>query len=289
LRSVLIAPAVPPSLPRGSRLPPKMNSSFLRALALFSLPVCLLAQDAVTPAPAPTPANIKVGIGYDYSRGSYGLSQDTEVTFIPLHLNYDQDRWAFKASIPFINIKGPATVVAGGGTGSGGGAPTRPTTSSESGLGDITVSGTYHLRPVPGELNIDLTGRVKLGTADEDKGLGTGETDYYVQLDLYQNFGVITPFANVGYRFLGSNASFQLEDGFYATAGAAFRVNDTTIVGAAYDWRYRIIDGAENGTDALGFISYTPNETWNVLGYVLIGFNDASPDLGLGTLLSYKF
>lgn len=266
-----------------------MNSSLLRALAFLSLPAGLFAQEATSPAPAPTPANIKLGVGYDYSRGSYGLSQDTEVTFIPLHLNYDLDRWAFKASIPYITIKGPATVVAGGGTGSGGGAPTRPTTSSESGLGDITFSGTYHLRPVPGELNIDLTGRVKLGTADEDKGLGTGETDYYVQIDLYQNFGVITPFANVGYRFLGSNPSFQLEDGFYATAGAAFRLSDTTIVGAAYDWRYRIIDGAKNGTDALGFISYTPNETWNVLGYILIGFNDASPDLGLGTLLSYKF
>jgi hypothetical protein len=268
-----------------------MNSLLLRALALLTLPALAFAQDTTAPDPVETPANIKLGVGYDYSRGSYGLAQDTEVTFIPLHLNYDQGRWAFKASIPFITIEGPATVVAGGGTGGGGGggAPTRPITSSESGLGDITVSGTYHLRPVPGELNIDFTTRVKFGTADEDKGLGTGETDYYVQFDVYQNFGVITPFANVGYRFLGSNTSFQLEDGFYATAGAAFRVNDTTIVGAAYDWRYRIIDGAENGTDALGFVSYTPNETWNVLGYILVGFNDASPDLGLGTLLSYKF
>lgn len=264
-----------------------MNKHLLPALALFSLTTLACAQDSTAVAVAP--ATVKLGVGYDYSRGDYGLAQDTEVTFVPAHLSYDQGRWGFKASIPFINIKGPATVVAGGGTGTGAGAPTRPTTSSESGLGDVTLAATYHARPVPGELNIDLSGRVKFGTADEAKGLGTGETDFYTQIDLYQNFGVITPFANVGYRFLGSSQAYQLKDGFYATAGAAFRVSDKTVVGAAYDWRSRIIDGAEHGTDALAFVSVTPDETWNVLGYVLVGFNDASPDLGVGTLLSYKF
>lgn len=265
-----------------------MNKHLLTAVALLALPFAARAQDSNPPAPPPTPATIKLGIGYDYSRGDYGLAQDTEVTFVPVHLSYDVGRWAFKTSIPHITIEGPATVVAGG-TGSGGGAPTRPTTTSESGLGDITMSATYHARPVPGELNIDLTGRVKFGTADKDKGLGTGEADYYVQVDMYQNFGAITPFANFGYRFLGTSPAFQLEDGFYATAGAAYRLTSSTIIGAAYDWRSRIIDGAEHGTDALGFVSYTPNENWNILGYVLIGFNDASPELGLGTLLSYKF
>ena len=32
-------------------------------------------------------------------------------------------------------------------------------------------------------LLIDLTGKVKFGTADENKGLGTGENDYAVQAD----------------------------------------------------------------------------------------------------------
>ena len=151
------------------------------------------------------------------------------------------------------------------------------------------LSATYHARPVPGELNVDFTGRVKFGTADEDKGLGTGETDYYGQIDLYQNFGTITPFGTVGYRVLGTNATFQLKDGMYASAGAAFRVSTKTVVGAAYDWRSRIIEGAQNGTDAIAFVSTSPNDRWNVLGYLLTGFNDASPDYGVGGLATYKF
>jgi len=130
---------------------------------------------------------------------------------------------------------------------------------------------------------------VKFGTADEDKGLGTGETDYYGQIDLYQNFGTITPFGTVGYRVLGTNATFQLKDGMYASAGAAFRVSPKTVVGAAYDWRSRIIEGAQNGTDAIAFVSTNPNDRWNVLGYLLTGFNDASPDYGVGGLATYKF
>lgn len=234
------------------------------------------------------PTIIKLGTGYDYSRGDYGFTQETEVSLVPLNLTVDKDRWDFKASLPYITIKGPASVVTGSG-GAASGAPPRPTSQSESGLGDLTLSATYHARPVPGELNIDFTGRVKLGTADEDKGLGTGETDYYAQIDLYQNFGVITPFANFGYRVLGSNATFPLKDGFYATAGAAFRVSPKTVVGAAYDWRSRIIAGAENGTDAIAFISTNPNDRWNALAYLLKGFNDASPDFGIGGALTYKF
>ena len=259
----------------------------LRLALLFALLAGspLLAEETVV---TETPPVIKLGAGFDYSRGDYGFTQATEVFMVPVNLSVDKDRWAFKATLPYITIKGPATVVTGTG-GATTGAPARPTSQSESGIGDAMVSATYHARPVPGELNIDLTGRVKFPTADDDKGLGTGETDFYAQIDLYQNFGTITPFGSFGYRILGTNATFPLKDGFYASAGAAFRVSDKTVVGAAYDWRSRIIDGAENGTDAIAFISTNPNDRWNVLAYVLKGFNDASPDYGVGGALTYKF
>jgi hypothetical protein len=267
-----------------------MNIFFLSrtcVLALATTTFTAVAASTPPPVVQPTPAVVKLGIGYDYSTGKYGFPQATEVSSIPLNLSYDQGRWAFKATVPYITIKGPASVVEG--TGAAAGAPARPTTNSESGLGDIMLGATFHARPVAGELNVDLTGRVKFGTADVPKGLGTGETDYYTQVDLYQSFGTVTPFATFGYRFLGTNASFALKDGPYATAGAAFRVSTTTVVGAGYDWRSRIISGAQNGTDGLAFISTTPSDHWNLLGYVLVGFNSASPDLGVGGLATYKF
>jgi hypothetical protein len=250
----------------------------------------LLCASTVVAADSPvatTPAVVKLGIGYDYSKGDYGFTQDTEVSSIPANLSYDQDRWAFKLTVPYITIKGPATVVTGSGGASG--APPRPTTNSESGFGDVMLSTTYHARPVPGELNVDLTGRVKFGTADVDKGLGTGKADYYAQLDLYQNFGVLTPFGNVGYRFLGRSTEFPLKDGFYATIGSAVRINSSTVGGVAFDWRSKIVSGAQDGTDALAFISTNPNTRWNLLAYVIKGFNDASPNIGVGGSATYKF
>lgn len=268
-----------------------MNHSMPRLLTVLVLGLApsLFAQSTSSSAPTPVaaPAPLKLGVGFDYSSGGYGFSQKTEVFSVPVNLSYEPQHWMFKATIPYITIKGPASVVAGGGATAG--VPGRPTTNSESGLGDVMLSATYHARPVPGELNIDFTGKVKFGTADEGKGLGTGETDYYAQIDLYQNFGAISPFGNVGYRFLGSNATFPLKDGAYATAGAAFRASPKTVVGAAYDWRSRVIEGAPNGTDAIAFVSTTPTDQWNFLGYVIAGFNDASPDYGFGGAATYKF
>lgn len=268
-----------------------MNSSLPRLALLCPLLSCvsLLAQSAKsTPAiTPPPPAVVKLGTGFDYSTGKYGFTQSTEVWSVPVNASYDQGRWAFKATLPFLTIKGPASVVVG--TGGAEGAPPRPTTNSESGVGDVTLSGTYHLRPVPGALNIDVTERVKFGTASVSKGLGTGRTDFYTQIDLYQSLGKITPFATIGYRVLGTNDSFALKDGAYVTAGAAYRASDKIVVGAGYDWRSRIVDDAKNGTDALAFISATPSTHWNFLGYLLAGFNSASPDLGIGGQATYKF
>jgi len=39
-----------------------------------------------------------------------------------------------------------------------------------------------------GDLAMDLTGKIKFGTADEDKGLGTGEQDYSLQADVFRFF-----------------------------------------------------------------------------------------------------
>ena len=262
-------------------------TSVLLCLTLVGTSAVCVAESTAAPVTTSPPATTKLGVGFDYSSGKYGFTDSTEVFSIPANLSYEQGPWMLKATVPYITIKGPASVVVG--TGAIGGGPGRPTKNSESGLGDLVIAGTYHARPVPGELNVDFTGRVKFGTADEGKGLGTGLTDYYAQVDLYQNFGAITPFGNVGYRILGSNAAFPLKDGLYATAGAAYRLSDKTVVGAAYDWRSRIIEGAPNGTDAIAFVSTTPNESWNFLAYALAGFNDASPDYGLGGLATYRF
>lgn len=232
------------------------------------------------------PAVIKLGSGFSYISGDYGFDQKTDLWSVPLNLSYDVERWSLKAAFSYLTIKGPANIATG--TSPAGAAP-RPTAATESGIGDTSISATYHAHPAPEGVNVDFTARVKLPTADEDKGLGSGETDYYLQTDVSRTFGKVTAFTTLGYRFMGSNNASPLKDGPFATAGAAVRVTDKTVVGGAYDWQSRILAGADPGSNLIGFVATNPNDTWSLLAYGIAGLNDASPDFGIGGLATYKF
>ncbi len=132
--------------------------------------------------------------GFDYSKGDYGSATDTEIWYIPVTGNYEKGPWRFRVTVPYITIEGPGGVVGGteGGlvVSGGGGVVTK-----ESGLGDVVAAASYTINPSNVYIPfIELTGKIKFPTADEDDGLGTGEHDYTIQADLYQSLGKISPF-----------------------------------------------------------------------------------------------
>lgn len=249
-------------------------------LALFSLAAAGLAsaQTAVT-----TPASsATLGTGFDYSRGDYGFATDTEVLSVPLNVGYENGPWLLNASFSYLTIKGPATIVGGGG------AP-RPTTSSESGFGDIYGGATYQFGTVAGAVNMSATARVKLPTADEDRGLGTGAADYYGEVSFYRTFSAVTPFVSLGYRVLGDNDTYELSDGAYASGGAHFRLSPATVFSALVSWRRPIVAGGDDAREAMVMVSHDFAERWRVMAYALKGFTDASPAIGTGLSASWRF
>lgn len=250
-------------------------------LFVFLAGLAAASAAAADSASAPPASSWTVGTGADYSRGDYGFTTDTEVLSVPLTLGYESGAWRFHASLPWLTVRGPAAI-----TGAGGAA--RPTAASESGLGDLTAGGTYAFGEV-GPVNLAFTGRLKFPTADEAKGLGTGETDFYGQLDFYRTFTTVTPFASIGYRVLGDSAVYQLQDGLYASAGAHFRVSPETVWTLAGNWGRRIIAGGDPTADVLLALNHNFDAQWRFTVYALKGFTDASPDFGSGLALGYKF
>ena len=230
---------------------------------------------------------VVVSAGFDYTNGDYGGGSDTELLVIPVTGTYEVDRWTFKATIPYVRVSGPADVVPD--IGLVGRPGVRPGGETESGLGDIVLGATYAALTDPSEPMLDLTAKVKLGTADEDKGLGTGETDLMFQADVHQTYGNWTPFGTLGYRFLGDPGGVDLKDGFYLAGGASYRLDEPTSVGALLDWRERVISGGDDMVELVAFIARKLDEQWKAQGYVLAGFTDASPDYGLGGSISYQF
>lgn len=244
---------------------------------------------------------VKLSTGFDYSTGDYGRTDDTEIWYFPLITKATYKNWTAKVTVPYLQIKGPGRVIGGGdvvivddddnsGPGSGGTTVIQrtPAVTTESGLGDIVGSLTYTLDLKDYDLYLDFTGKIKVPTADEDKGLGTGETDYTVQLDATKMFGSAYIFGGVGRRFVGDNAQFQFEDIWLFNAGAGYQFSKKFGVGVAYDFR-ESPSTAEDPSEASAYLTYKFSDSVTTMLYGVVGFSDGSPETGVGLQLSYKF
>ena len=81
-----------------------------------------------------SPALTTVSVGVDYSEGKYGEPDKSKTTTVPLVIKHETGPFTIKANIPWVSATG--TRAAGGDRGT-------LTKQTESGLGDVTLSGFY--------------------------------------------------------------------------------------------------------------------------------------------------
>ncbi|MHB1231787.1 MAG: hypothetical protein ACYCZQ_04275 [Burkholderiales bacterium] len=237
--------------------------------------------------PAAHAANFSLTSGLDYSSGKYGGTQSTEILYVPLTGKYEMDRWTFKLTVPYIRITGP-----GGVTRDIGGFKTSGTTrTTASGLGDVVAAATYNVYDSGGANAwlIDLTGKVKFGTADETKGLGTGKNDYAAQADIYKIFDQFTAFGTLGYRLLGSPAGIHLDNVAYGSLGGSYKFSQQTSGGLILDLRQKAFASGAPQRELTAFVTHKLNQTWKAQSYIVKGFADGSPDWGAGAMLTRAF
>lgn len=228
-----------------------------------------------------------VGTGFNYSSGKYGTSTETTITSIPLVTTYDQGPWAVRLTVPYIRITGASDVVAGVGR-----AKTATTTvvRTDSGLGDIVAAGTYNFfNDAALQFGADITGKIKFGTADKDKNLGTGKNDYGAQLDVYKRINRWTLFSGLGYTVLGSSADIPLNNVWNAGFGSSYKLTDKDSAGVAYDYRQKASDTGFAQSEFTAYVVHKFDKSWKAQAYLLKGFSDGSPDWGAGASMGYAF
>lgn len=231
----------------------------------------------------------KVGTGADYSVGDYGDVKDTKILFIPVTGSYAWFPWTAKVMVPYVRIEGPGSVIPGTDGGVVADVDAVEVTT-ESGAGDVVGTLLYTLEPSSeGGPYLDLGAKVKLPTADEDKGLGTGEPDYSLLAEISRAFDDTTPFLSVGYQFMGSSADLNLDDRAFASVGVDQRLEEAVSVGIAYDWKQAASSGSDDVSEASGYVNWKFAEGWSANVYGVTGFSDGSPDWGLGTQVSRRF
>jgi len=241
---------------------------------------------AATNANAELPSNhVLFTTGLDFSTGKYGTDQSTDMLFIPFTGKYGTDKWSATVTIPWISLQSDGDFIIG--------PDGRPIpvpggeATDESGLGDITAAYTWFAYPGTETYPIvDVTGRIKFPTADEDKGLGTGEVDFALETDLIKGFDKHSLFLTLGYKIFGDLPDFDIDNVFYTSIGDSYRFSPDTSFGAFYDARQATTEFNDGVSELTGFVSHRLTPKWRLMSYLVAGFSDASPDWGVGVMFT---
>ncbi|MGH7206631.1 MAG: transporter, partial [Nitrospiraceae bacterium] len=190
----------------------------------------------------------------------------------------------------------PNRISGGGGGGVTGGGKKKPGTvlpspTSESGLGDIILRGRYYLLDERGPFpTIAITGRIKFPTADEDRGLGTGEFDKGFGMELTKKLvGNWVGFLDWGYTFIGDPPGLDLRNQWNYDFGVGYYFTKD-LLGSFYyeEWR-ALVQGLSNPRDLLFAMNYKATSVLRVNASFQVGLSDGAPDYGLTGGVSFRF
>lgn len=232
--------------------------------------------------------------GYESSSGKYGTTSTTDIVTIPLSALYESGPWSLKLTVPYLKITGEGDII-GSGTYRGwrGGSTTTVTTvtktrTTQSGLGDVVTMLTYNVySDDESGSGLDLSGRIKFGTAST--ALGTGKNDYAVQFVAYRGVGDFTPFIKAGYEVLGSSTQLQLNNIYYGSLGSSYSFGEEVSVGAEYKYAQKASATIADQRELNLYTDIQIGTDVYLHGYLLKGYSSGSPDTGYGLSLAVVF
>ena len=281
-----------------------------------------IAVGAETVDKAPQPAserNWQIGMTPSYSSGNFGTNNTSEFVYVPFSLRRYFRDGDVSLVIPFVSVTtdGTATLVGGqpiqikencfrrSGTEfkfddpdcvaqlNAGQTTTQQVTRREthSGLGDIILRGRYYLveeqgyRPL-----IAMTGRLKIPTASEGKGLGTGALDHGYGIEVSKFIGEKwLAFLDGGYNFIGNPDGVELQNQYWYDIGAGYYFTKS-LLGSVYFEEYRaLVPGLVNIRDFFFAMNYKASAAWRFNGGVAVGVSNGAPDYVVSLGTSYRF
>jgi len=225
--------------------------------------------------------------------GKYGTADRMTSVYIPLTLKRYFLAASASVTVPYLRQSSNGQVVRVGGNPVRVNKAVTATTAgpSESGLGDIMLRGNYPLlQEGPSSFDLALTGSLKLPTASESRGLGTGKLDAGAGLEFAKEASEgWTLLADGYYTLVGepSGADYDnqlsLDFGFYRPLE-----NDLGLT-VLYETRSAIVPGNPGPRDLAGTLDYKASDGNRYSAGLLLGLSDGSPDLGVSFGVSRRF
>lgn len=220
-----------------------------------------------------------------FDSGKYGTDQRTDLFYWPFTLKRYLSHGDVSLTVPYIdlNTEGGQTVIDGTvvqGRGSGG-----------SGLGDIILKGRYNLVDQADQLPfVDLVARVKFPTADENKGLGTGEPDVGFGAELARRFMQDNMwFADFGYTFIGDPPAIDYDNRVSVELGLGHDFSPAMLGAVFFDYRSAISPTASDEHSLSFLANYKISRQTKAYAMFDLGLSDGAPDYGITVGASYRF
>lgn len=222
--------------------------------------------------------------GFDYSSGKYALASTTDMLSSPTTGEYENGQWMLKVAVPYSRISGTSAATPGIGSFRADGAAKE----MQAGLDDAVAAASYNIYSGNAStFGIDLTGKVKLNTADT--GLGIGQNDYAAQADAYQSFNKFTALGSLGYKFMGGATGINMNKVIYGSFGGSYQLDDKMNGGIDIQLSQNPYSMGERHQELSAYVSHKINKNFRAKGYVLKGFSNGSPDSSLGAQVYYGF
>jgi len=261
----------------------------------------LLLTASALPVAASAPGTrgrLRADITVGYFTGDYGHADTTDVSVVSPRLRWSLPRGEIRASFPLLNITTSSEVALIGGrpvgTAGGSGPVPDPLPRTLEGIGDVRVAGELDL--LPGSATrpwVSGTLEVKLPTANEEDGLGTGETDIAAGFRVMQPVGKSWLLLDASYIKVGDTDTYDYEDVVALAAGYSRTVGASrnTRVHAFVENRTHPIRNRDDRLDLAvgGSRRFGRDERMRLSASAFIGLSDTAEDLGLALVFGRLF
>ncbi len=236
--------------------------------------------------------HFQLKLGATYEQGDFGSRETTHSLYAPVTLRYLGERFDIAVTGSLVYLDAPQGISLVEGT------PqvtdeTQDGRETASGIGDTIFKLRYFLvddrGPTSWVPSLTPFVKLKLPTADEDRGLGTGKPDGGFGVEWDKQFGRFFIFGDAGYTFMGDPPDTNFRDRPAASVGAGMDVTETVTGSLLLDWRRALVSGNDDPLEVLGIVTVKLSPVMRLSPYLLVGLSDGSPDFGIGFEISYRF
>lgn len=299
-------------------------------LMVLGIEAAGIAADKAEQGSPPSDRNWQLGFTPSYSTGNFGTGTTSTFFYAPLSIRRLFRDGDVTVVIPFVTATtdGRTTLVGGNPTriddnsgsnsGSGGGGsgtsddggcsgkgqsgsgkdrtcglttrtPGQKVTTA--GIGDIILKGRYYVVEETDRLPlIAVTGRVKIPTANEKLGLGTGALDYGMGVEMSKLLGdrwIV--FLDGGYNIIGDPDGLELQNQHWYDIGGGYYVTKDLLASVYFEEYRAILPGFVNARDVFFAVNYTASAAWRFNAGVTVGVSNGAPDHVFSAGASYRF